>query len=77
MPEPTYLHMSDIPDDPVSEWGIDTVKRKFVNEYEAYHDGRTDGVLHLTLLNRLYDRLQAENIDVDALLEKKLPNYTA
>lgn len=77
MPEPILSHMADIPDDPVSQWGIDTVKRKFVNEYEAFHDGRTDGVLHLTLLNRLYDRLKQENVDVDALLEKKLPDYEA
>jgi len=63
--------MVDIPEDPVEEWGIDTVKRKFVNEYEAYHDGRTDGVLRLTLLNRLYDRLQSENVDVENLLDKK------
>lgn len=67
--------MVDIPDDPVSEWGIDTVKRKFVNEYEAFHDGRTDGVLKITLLNRLYDRLKEENVDVESLLEQKLPEY--
>lgn len=66
--------MVDIPDDPVEEWGIETVKRKFVNEYEAYHDGRTDGVLRITLLNRLYDRLQEENVNVEELLESKLSN---
>lgn len=65
--------MVDLPNDPVEDWGIETVKRKFVNEYEAWSDGRTDGVLRLTLINRLYDRLEAENVDVDALLEKKLP----
>lgn len=69
--------MADIPDDPVSDWGLDTVKRKFVNEYEAFHDGRTDGVLRITLLNRLHERLQNEGVDVNALLEKKLPDYNA
>lgn len=67
--------MVDIPEDPVDEWGIDTVKRKFVNEYEAFHDGRTDGVLRITLLNRLYERLRDENVDVETLLEEKLPEY--
>lgn len=65
--------MAVIPESPVEQWGIGTVKRRFINEYEAYHAGRTDGVLHITLLHQLYKRLQNENVDIDSLIEDQLP----
>lgn len=64
--------MVELPDDPVDEWGLERVKRKFVNEYEAWDAGRTGGVFRLTYLNRLHTRLREENVDVDALIEKRL-----
>lgn len=62
----------DFPDDPANEYGLDTVKRKFINEYERYQMDKS-GALHLMTLHHLKERLENEGVDVEQLIEDTLP----